>query len=52
METPSQLSFFDLTRRYDAFTQEGDPLEQLAQHIPWARFRKTLEKSVCCSKRL
>ena len=51
MHTPGQLGFFDLTHRYDALTQKGDPLEQLAQHIPWARFRKTLEKSLCRSKR-
>ncbi len=46
MDTPSQLSFFDLTSRYDALPQKGDPLEQLAYHIPWACFRKTLEKSL------
>ncbi len=40
MPTPDQLSFFDLTDRYDPLTQKGDPLEPLAQHIPWARFRK------------
>ena len=51
MSTPDQLGFFDLTHRYDALTQKGDPLEQLAQQIPWARFRKTLAKSVCRSKR-
>lgn len=51
MDTPGQLSFFDLTHRYDALTQKGDPLEQLAQHIPWARFRKTRENSLCRSKR-
>ncbi len=51
METPSQLSFFDLTNRYDALTQKGDPLEQLAQHIPWARFRNTLANSLCRAKR-
>ncbi|GJL52252.1 IS5 family transposase [Candidatus Nitrospira salsa] len=51
MDTPGQLGFFDLTHRYDALTQKGDPLEQLAQHIPWARFRKTLEKSLRRAKR-
>ncbi len=51
MNTPSQLGFFDLTHRDDALTAKEDPLEQLAQHIPWARFRKTLEKSLCRSKR-
>jgi len=51
MPTPGQLGFFDLTQRYDALSQKGDPLEQLAQHIPWARFRPTLEKVLCRSKR-
>lgn len=51
MSTPGQLGFFDLTHRYDALSQKGDPLESLAQHIPWSRFRKTLEKSLCRSKR-
>ena len=51
MDTPSQLSFFDLTDRYAALTQKGDPLEHLAQHIPWARFRKALEKSLHRSTR-
>ncbi len=51
MDTPSQLSFFDLTNRYDALTQQGDPLEKLGQHIPWAPFRKTLEKSLRRSQR-
>jgi IS5 family transposase len=50
MDTPSQLGFFDLTNRYDALTEKGDPLKPLAQHIPWARFRKTLEKSLRRSK--
>jgi IS5 family transposase len=50
MDTPSQLGFFDLTNRYDALTEKGDPLESLAQHIPWARFRKTLAKSLRRSK--
>jgi len=50
MDTPGQLGFFDLTHRYDALTQQGDPLEHLAQHIPWARFRKTLEKNLGRSK--
>jgi IS5 family transposase len=40
-----------LTARYDALSQKGDPLEHLAQHIPWARFRQTLEKSLARSKR-
>ena len=51
MDTPGQLGFFDLTHRYEALTQKGDPLEQLAHQIPWVRFRKTLEKSVRRSKR-
>lgn len=51
MDTPGQLGFFDLSDRYDALTQKGDPLEQLATHIPWTRFRKTLEKSLGRSQR-
>ena len=51
MGTPDQLGFFGLTHRYDALTAKGDPLEQLAQYIPWACFRKTLEKSLHRSKR-
>ncbi|MDR4493666.1 MAG: IS5 family transposase [Nitrospirales bacterium] len=51
MNTSDQLGFFDLTHRYDALSQKGDPLEQLAQHIPWVRFRKTLEKSLRRSNR-
>jgi transposase, IS5 family len=50
MDTPSQLGFFDLTNRYDALTEKGDPLKPLAQYIPWARFRQTLEKSLRRSK--
>jgi transposase, IS5 family len=51
MDASGQLGFFDLTHRYDALTQKGDPLVQLAQHIPWVRFRKTLEKSLQRSRR-
>ena len=51
MNTPNQLGFFDFAHRYDALTAKGDPLEQLAAHIPWAGFRKTLEKSLHRSKR-
>ena len=51
MSTPNQLGFFDLTHRYDALSQQGDPLERLAQHIPWARFRPTLEKTLRRSNR-
>lgn len=50
MDTPGHLGFFDLSDRYDALTQKGDSLEQLATHIPWARFRKTLEQSLGRSK--
>ena len=51
MQTPDQLSFFDLAHRYNALSHKGDPLEQLAQHIPWAEFRPLLEKSLRRSKR-
>ncbi len=46
--TPGQLGFF----RYDGLRQQEDPLEPLAEPIPWPRFRKTLEKSLCRSKRV
>ncbi len=51
MDTPIQLGLFDFTHLDDTLTAKEDPLEQLTQHIPWARFRKTLEKSLCRSKR-
>lgn len=51
MSTPNQLGFFDLANRYNALSQQGDPLERLAQHIPWARFRPTLEKTLPRSNR-
>ena len=51
MSTPSQLGFFDLTTRYEALSQQGDPLEQLAQIIPWEEFRPALEKVLRRSKR-
>jgi len=51
MPTPSQLSFFDLATRYDALSHNGDPLEALAFHVPWAKFRPTLERVLRRSKR-
>jgi IS5 family transposase len=51
MQTPGQLGFFDLTHRDDALSQQGDPLEKLAEQIPWACFRPALEKVLCRSKR-
>ena len=51
MSTPSQLSFFDLATRYDALSHNGDPLESLASHVPWAEFRPALEKVLRRSKR-
>ena len=51
MSTPSQLGFFDLTPRYEALSQQGDPLEQLAQVIPWEAFRPALAKVLRRSKR-
>jgi IS5 family transposase len=51
MPTPNQLSFFDLTTRYAALSQKGDPLEQLAQMIPWEEFRPALEAVLRRSKR-
>jgi transposase, IS5 family len=51
MDTPGQLGLFDVSDRDNALTQKGDPLEQLATHIPLARFCKTLEKSLGRSQR-
>jgi len=51
MQTPTQLGFFDLTTRYEALSQQGDPLEQLAQVIPWEVFRPSLAKVLRRSKR-
>ena len=51
MSTPTQLGFFDLANRYDALSQQGDPFERLAQHLPWVRFRPTLEKTLQRSNR-
>jgi len=51
MLTPHQRGFFDLTNRYEALSQHGNPLERLAQHIPWTRFRPTLEQVLWRSKR-
>ncbi|MBA3966852.1 MAG: hypothetical protein H0X47_13995 [Nitrospirales bacterium] len=51
MSAPSQLSFFDLATRYDALSHNGDPLESLASHVPWAEFRPALERVLRRSKR-
>ncbi|MDR4482564.1 MAG: transposase [Nitrospirales bacterium] len=59
-EPPSQLGFFDLTHRYNAFSQKSDPLDPLSfmrflgldlhQQIPDAKaiwwFWETLAKTV------
>ena len=51
MPTPSQLSFFDLATRDTALSHHGDPLESLASHVPWAKFRPALERVLRRSKR-
>ncbi|WP_342349627.1 IS5 family transposase [uncultured Nitrospira sp.] len=51
MSIPHQLGFFDLSTRYEALSQQGDPLEQLAHVIPWEAFRPTLAKALRRSKR-
>jgi len=51
MPTPSQLSFCDLATRYDALSQNGDPLVLLASHIPWEDFRPALKAVLGRSKR-
>jgi len=39
-----QPGFFDLQARYESLSACGDPLEVLAEKIPWERFRPTLER--------
>ena len=51
MPTPSQLSFCDLATRYDALSQNGDPLVLLAYHISWEDFRPALKAVLGRSKR-
>jgi transposase, IS5 family len=51
MPTPRQLSFCDLATRYDALSQNGDPLVLLASHIPWEDFRPALQAVLGRSKR-
>jgi len=51
MSTPNQLGFFDLATRYEALSQQGGLLERLAAHIPWARFRHSLEERLGRSQR-
>ena len=34
MSQSHQLGFFDVTKRYEALSQQGDPLEQLTQVVP------------------
>jgi len=51
MSTPRQLSFCDLASRYEALSQNGDPLAALAVHVPWEAFRPSLESVLHRSKR-
>jgi IS5 family transposase len=51
MLTPTQLGFLDFTTRYAALSQKSDPLEQLAQMMPWEEFRPALEAVLRRSKR-
>jgi IS5 family transposase len=51
MSTPHQLSFCDLATRYDALSQQGDPLDALALHVPWETFRPALVTVLQRSKR-
>ena len=51
MPISSQLGFFDLMTRYEALSQQCDPLEQLAQVVPWKAFRPLLAKVLRRSKR-
>ncbi len=51
MSPPRQLSFYDLATRYEALSQNGDPLDALAFHVPWEAFRAPLEAVLRRSKR-
>lgn len=51
MPPASQLGFCNLTTRYEVLSQQGDPLEQLAQVVPWEAFRPRLVKVLRRSKR-
>jgi len=51
MSTPRQLSFCDLATRYEALSQNGDPLDALAVHVPWEAFRPSLDSVLRRSKR-
>ena len=51
MSTPRQLSFCDLATRYEALSQNGDPLDALAFHVPWEAFRPSLDSVLRRSKR-
>ena len=51
MSTPRQLSFCDLATRYEALSQNGDPLDALAFHVPWESFRPALVTVLRRSKR-
>ena len=42
----SQPGFFDLDNRYESISKLGDPLEVLAQAIPWETFRPVLSKAL------
>jgi hypothetical protein len=46
MPTLSQLSFFDLATRYDSLSHNGDPLEALVAHVPWAEFPPRMVKKL------
>ncbi len=51
MSTLRQLSFCDLATRYEALSQNGDPLDALAFHVPWEAFRPALDVVLRRSKR-
>ena len=48
---PANSVFLILPTRYEALSHNGDPLESLASHVPWAAFRPALERVLRRSKR-
>jgi len=47
-----QPNFFDLTKRYEALSKFGDPLEKLEEAIDFEIFRKDLQRALQFSPRL
>ena len=41
-----QFGFFDASKRLDALSAKGDPLEAIDALVPWESFRETIEAVV------